>query len=97
MLASTASADDWPQWMGPQRDDVYREEGIVDRIPAAGLPIKWRTPVASGYAGPAVADGRVFLSDYVIESGKSTNNPGGRWSRQVDWNGARPLFRCGHR
>ncbi|MEO8268184.1 MAG: PQQ-binding-like beta-propeller repeat protein, partial [Aureliella sp.] len=78
MLANSASADDWPQWMGPQRDDVYREEGIVDRIPAAGLPVKWRVPVAGGYSGPAVANGRVFLTDYVIESGKSTNNSGGR-------------------
>lgn len=78
MLATSASADDWPQWMGPHRDDVYREDGIVDRIPAEGLPIKWRVPVASGYSGPAVANGRVFLTDYVIESGKSTNSPGGR-------------------
>ncbi|MCA9180812.1 MAG: pyrrolo-quinoline quinone, partial [Planctomycetales bacterium] len=54
MLANITIADDWPQWMGPQRDDVYREEGVVDRIPAQGLPIQWRAPVASGYAGPAV-------------------------------------------
>lgn len=75
---STVSADDWPQWMGPQRDGVYREQGIVDRIPADGLPVKWRVPVAGGYSGPAVADGRVFVTDFVVESGKSTNNPGGR-------------------
>ena len=27
--------------------------------------MKWRAPVNGGYAGPAVADGRVFVLDYV--------------------------------
>lgn len=78
MLSSMAHGDEWPQWMGPQRDDVYREDGIVDRIPIEGLPVKWRAPVALGYSGPAVAGGRVFLTDFIIESGTSTNNSGSR-------------------
>ena len=77
-LSSLALADDWPQWMGPHRDGVYREAGIVAEIPDAGLPVKWRMPIAAGYSGPAVADGRVFVTDYVKESGTSTNNSGGR-------------------
>lgn len=71
-------ADDWPQWMGPNRDGIYRETGLVARIPDSGLPEKWRVPVAAGYSGPAVAEGRVFLTDFVKSSGTSTNNPGGR-------------------
>ena len=71
-------ADDWPQWMGPQRDSVYRETGIVAKIPASGLKVLWRKPIASGYAGPAVASGRVYVMDYVKSSGQSTNNPGSR-------------------
>ncbi len=74
----TACGDDWPQWMGPERDSVYRETGIVSRIPESGLEILWRVPVSGGYSGPAVSGGRVFLTDYVVASGKSTNNPGGR-------------------
>ena len=78
-LGSTCcSADDWPQWMGPHRDGVYRETGIVDHIPEDGLPVVWRVPVAAGYSGPAVAQGRVFVTDFVVASGTSTNNPGGR-------------------
>jgi outer membrane protein assembly factor BamB len=73
-LGLTASADDWPQWMGPQRDGVWREDGVIGTIPASGLPVKWRTPVALGYAGPAVAGGRVFVMDYVRQSGETTNN-----------------------
>ena len=25
-----ARADDWPQWLGPQRDAVWRETGIIE-------------------------------------------------------------------
>lgn len=70
-------ADDWPQWMGPHRDQVWRETGIVKTVPADGLPVKWRVPVGLGYSGPAVADGRVFVLDYLKESGEVRNNPGG--------------------
>lgn len=63
--AARVQADDWPQWMGPRRDNVWREEGIVEKFPEGGPPILWRAEVAGGYAGPAVADGKVFVTDYV--------------------------------
>ena len=69
-------ADDWPQWMGPTRDGVWQETGIVEEFPEDGLMVKWRTPIHGGYAGPAVADGKVFVMDYVSEEGDATNNPG---------------------
>jgi outer membrane protein assembly factor BamB len=68
-LASTATADDWPQWLGPQRDGVWREESILDRFPAGGPVVRWRAPVGAGYAGPAVAGDRVYITDYVAKSG----------------------------
>ena len=74
VVGVTAWADDWPQWLGPQRDSVWREDGIVQRIPERGLPVLWRTKVGLGYAGPAVADGRVYVMDYQLKSGKVTNN-----------------------
>ena len=64
--SQTLCADDWPQWGGPQRDLVWRETGIVERLPAGKqLPRVWSTPIAEGYSGPAVADGRVFITDYL--------------------------------
>lgn len=78
LMGIRARADDWPQWMGPGRDGVYHETGIAKAIPAEGLEVRWRVPVSGGYSGPAVADGRVFVTDYVIASGTSTNNSGGR-------------------
>lgn len=78
LFAVSASADDWPQWLGPQRDSVWRETGIVKQFPKSGLPVKWRVPVQLGYSGPAVWGGKVFLTDYVKAAGTITNNPGGR-------------------
>jgi len=78
LCAVSVRADDWPQWMGPARDGVYREPGIAKTMPTGGLPVLWRMPVGGGYSGPAVADGRVIVMDYVTASGTSTNNPGGR-------------------
>ncbi len=66
-LATTqARADDWPQWLGPQRDGVWREDGILDKFPKDGPKVRWRTPIGSGYAGPAVAKGRVYVTDRVL-------------------------------
>ena len=58
-------ADEWPQWMGPGRDNVWREDGVLEALPAAGPRVVWRVPIAGGYAGAAVAGGRVFVTDYV--------------------------------
>ena len=62
-LATAALADDWPQWMGPQRDGVWRETGIVEKFATNGLPVRWRTAVNRGYCGPAVAGDRMFMLD----------------------------------
>jgi outer membrane protein assembly factor BamB len=69
LAATTLRADDWPQWLGPQRDGVWRETGILDTFPKGGPTIKWRKPIGSGYSGPAVANGRVYVLDRVLAKG----------------------------
>lgn len=66
-------ADDWPQWLGPQRDSVWREKGIIERFPEGGPNVKWRKEIAGGYAGPAAAGDRVFVSDYVTKGDQKPN------------------------
>lgn len=59
-------ADDWPQWMGPNRDGVWRETGIIDKFPEGGPPVLWRTPIRGGYSGPSIIGDRVFITDKVL-------------------------------
>jgi len=77
--AAPLQADDWPQWLGPKRDAVWRETGIVERFPASGLQAVWRTPVSSGYTGPAVAGGRVYVMDRVRAAAAA--DPGSAFQR----------------
>ena len=68
-LALTLSANDWPQFMGPNRDGVWAETGILKAFPPDGPKVLWRVPVGGGYAGPSVAGGKVFVADKVLKPG----------------------------
>ncbi len=65
VAATVTHAEDWPEFRGKGRVGVWTEIGILDTFPKQGLKVLWRTPVRGGYAGPAVADGRVFVVDYI--------------------------------
>ena len=73
-IVAAANADDWPQWMGPERDNVWRESGVIKQFPDGGPKVLWRSKVAGGYSGPAVADGVVVVSDYVTRDNVKVAN-----------------------
>jgi outer membrane protein assembly factor BamB len=73
-LPTPSSADDWPQWLGPQRDGVWRETGVLKSIPDNKLNVQWRVPVGAGYSGPTVVGSRVFLTDRVAD-GQDPDSP----------------------
>jgi outer membrane protein assembly factor BamB len=73
-------ADDWPQWLGPKRDGVWRETGILEQFPKDGPKVRWKAPVGLGYAGPAVADGRVYVFDRVLDN--DAKNPANPFSKE---------------
>jgi outer membrane protein assembly factor BamB len=60
-------ADDWPQWGGPRRDNVWRETGILDHFDGRELKSLWRVPVKPAFSGPAVANGKVYVTDRDAE------------------------------
>jgi outer membrane protein assembly factor BamB len=66
MMASTM-AGDWPQWRGPNRDNVWNETGILQTFPAEGLKMRWRVPAGPGWSSPVVVRGRVYLTDMRLE------------------------------
>lgn len=76
MLPLMARAEDWPQWLGTKRDSVWSETGILDKFPEGGPPVVWRAKIAGGYSGPAVANGKVYVFDYVSDNDfRKHNNP----------------------
>jgi len=71
LLVLPSFADDWPEWRGQGRRGEYKESGILATFPESGLKVKWRTPIHAGYTGPAVAGGRVFLTDFrMVQPGE---------------------------
>jgi len=59
-----AQGMDWPQFRGPDRDNISKETGLLRQWPAKGPRVLWTVPVAQGYAGAAIVAGRVYHHDY---------------------------------
>ena len=56
------SADDWPQWRGPNRDGISRETGLLQAWPSAGPKRVWLSrDIGIGYSAPVVAGGKIFI------------------------------------
>lgn len=64
-----AFSEDWPEWRGKGRLGIWNESGILDEFSEKGLTVLWRTPIHAGFAGPAVAAGRVFVTDFEATAG----------------------------
>lgn len=62
VFCSQCSADDWPQFRGPRRDNVSRETGLLRSWPEGGPKRLWlSTNLGSGYSGPAIVGEKIFI------------------------------------
>lgn len=62
LAAWCATADDWPQWRGPQRNGISRETGLLKEWPKQGPKLAWvARDLGSGYSTPSVVGERLFL------------------------------------
>jgi outer membrane protein assembly factor BamB len=66
-MASVATAMDWPQWRGPDRNGISTETGWLDRWPDAGPKTAWKAQVGLGFSSFVIADGRVFTVGHAEE------------------------------
>jgi outer membrane protein assembly factor BamB len=62
----SALADEWPQWRGPSRDGVWHETGILEKFDKPQLDLVWRAEIGSGYSGPTVWQGFVYVTDRLV-------------------------------
>jgi outer membrane protein assembly factor BamB len=60
-LFSAAVAADWPQFLGPERNGVYRGPALAETWPAKGPTVAWRKTVGQGFAAPVVVQNRLIL------------------------------------
>ena len=71
LLAATgAAAADWPQWRGPNRDDLSTETGLLKAWPPGGPPLAWKSAgLGIGFSGPSLAGDKIFtMGDTEQES-----------------------------
>ena len=64
LLTAGATAENWPQFRGTNRDGMSTETGLYRSWPAEGLKVLWTVPLGPGYSAPAVYDGWVYINDY---------------------------------
>jgi outer membrane protein assembly factor BamB len=55
-LSSNSPGEEWPQFLGKQRNGVSSEKNLLDAFPAAGPTIRWRIPGGVGMSAIAVQD-----------------------------------------
>jgi outer membrane protein assembly factor BamB len=60
-LGLLAAAADWPQLLGPERNGVSAETGLLRAWPPKGPPVLWEKAVGPGLSGPVVAGPRLIL------------------------------------
>lgn len=59
---TTASASDWPQWRGPERNGVSKETGLLKEWTKEGPKLLWQVnDIGDGYSTPAVVGTRIYL------------------------------------
>ena len=56
-------AQDWPQYLGPNRNSTSDQKGILRSWPENGPEVLWTVNVGIGFGGPVVKDGKVYLLD----------------------------------
>ncbi len=60
-IIQVACAEDWPQFLGPDRTGVSKDTlKLVDAFPALGPKVAWKSPGGVGMSGIAVVAGKCY-------------------------------------
>jgi outer membrane protein assembly factor BamB len=90
LFLSEVCADDWPQFLGPNRNGISAENGLIDSFPDTGPELIWRRPLGVGMSSIAVANGYAYTmfqegdDQYVVALDENSGNE--KWKTKVgDW------------
>ena len=83
------SAQDWPQFLGPDRNGISDQKGLLRSWPQNGPEVLWTTSLGPGYGGPVIKDDKVYLLDRDDKTGDimrcfDFNNGKQLWSYSYD-------------
>ena len=62
-ITTGSTLADWPQYLGPDRNAISPEKGLLRSWPENGPEVLWTVSVGIGFGGPVVKDGKVYLLD----------------------------------
>jgi outer membrane protein assembly factor BamB len=61
LISIIASAADWPQWRGPNRDGISAETGLLQSWPQGGPRVVWQIKgLGQGYSSLAIVKDRIY-------------------------------------
>jgi len=82
------SAAAWPQYRGPNRDNISKETGLLNRWPDSGPPLEWtQRGLGEGYSTVSIAEGKIFTmgtdgdTEVVLAMDADTGKP--LWSAKT--------------
>jgi outer membrane protein assembly factor BamB len=88
LVAAGGRAADWPQFRGPDRDNVSKDTGLLQSWPKGGPPLAWQAKgLGGGYSSVSIAGDRIYTlgnkgdQSYVV----ALERDGGKvvWSEKV--------------
>ena len=68
LTATQVFASDWPQYLGPDRNAVSSEKGLLRTWPAEGPKVLWTIPLGEGFGAAAIVEGKVYVYDRVEDN-----------------------------
>lgn len=83
--ADESTGPDWPQLLGPNRNGVSAETGLLDRWPESGLKEVWRVPGGVGMSALAIVGDRLLTL---------VQRDGRQWLVAHDANTGTPIWQC---
>jgi outer membrane protein assembly factor BamB len=63
------NAQDWPQYLGPDRNSTSPQKNILRIWPQNGPEVIWTSNIGNGYGGPVVKEHKVYLLDRDDKTG----------------------------
>jgi outer membrane protein assembly factor BamB len=63
VCVANVCAQDWPQYLGPDRNSTSSQKGILRTWPENGPEVLWTVDLGIGFGGPVVKDSKVYLLD----------------------------------